>query len=595
MICPRCSVADISPASGACELCGFVPDGSVAVAIPQPDATDQLAREQLAHQFRLDVLLGHGAHSASYLAREGNSSHYVVLKVMPRSQGRDPEADERFRNAAELVATLDHPHIVAVNRFGASDSLFWYTMDHVRARSLREILRSRGPLDLKTCQRLVAQIASALDYAHRRGVVHGALKPENVLVDPNGWVHVSDLLVARAIDPPPRMAERPAPRPTPPGTTGGRTSSQAVRPTPPGTATPRRSDPVARPSGPGAARPSQSGDAGATPRRMTPDPSRPADERRPDYSAPEDIHSGSRTAFSDQYALAVLVHECLAGAPPSAGAAPFEPPATLASVRPDLPAHVTHSVQRAMSQKPAERYPSVLDFAMALETGSLSLTDSQPSGRASDVVLTVPDWQPPPGRRPRWLMPAIGIAVLAVVGWVAWPHLLALRGAPQWESLGRPAAVVPADTTRLPVDSAATPWRAGATTPPAAAADRRSPPARSATSRGTPEASSRSGERRPAARRTPSSSTPAAAPASAPAASPAAGETGRLFVNASPWGQVLVDGQPVGNTPRANLQVSAGSHTIRVVRDGFEPFERTVQVGAGETVRLTDIVLTPRP
>ena len=66
-------------------------------------------------------------------------------------------------------------------------------------------------------------------------------------------------------------------------------------------------------------------------------------------------------------------------------------------------------------------------------------------------------------------------------------------------------------------------------------------------------------------------------------------------MNASPWGQLLIDGVAVGNTPKANLAVAAGSHSIRVVREGYETWERTVQVGAGEAVRLTDIVLTARP
>ena len=64
-------------------------------------------------------------------------------------------------------------------------------------------------------------------------------------------------------------------------------------------------------------------------------------------------------------------------------------------------------------------------------------------------------------------------------------------------------------------------------------------------------------------------------------------------MNASPWGQVFVDGTLIGNTPRANIPLTAGSHAIRVSRDGFSTFERTVRVAAGDTLRITDIVLTP--
>jgi len=108
---------------------------------------------------------------------------------------------------------------------------------------------------------------------------------------------------------------------------------------------------------------------------------------------------------------------------------------------------------------------------------------------------------------------------------------------------------------------------------------------------------------RPASRQAPAS--PAAAPRPSsetlrraaqpqrPAAPPA--EPGHLFVNATPWGQLYVDGQLIGNTPKANLMLPAGDHTIRVLREGYDPFERTIKVAAGETVRLTDITLVQHP
>lgn len=83
-----------------------------------------------------------------------------------------------------------------------------------------------------------------------------------------------------------------------------------------------------------------------------------------------------------------------------------------------------------------------------------------------------------------------------------------------------------------------------------------------------------------------------ASAAAAPAAGPV--EPGHLFVSATPWGQLFVDGQLIGNTPRANLALAPGAHTIRVVRDGFAPFERSLQVASGQVIRLTGIVLAPR-
>ena len=87
---------------------------------------------------------------------------------------------------------------------------------------------------------------------------------------------------------------------------------------------------------------------------------------------------------------------------------------------------------------------------------------------------------------------------------------------------------------------------------------------------------------RPAPRPTP----PAPRPTVTQSASPA-----RLFVNSTPWGQVYIDGQLVGNTPQANLVVAAGAHRVRVARDGFQPWERAVQLAPGQELRITDISL----
>ena len=89
---------------------------------------------------------------------------------------------------------------------------------------------------------------------------------------------------------------------------------------------------------------------------------------------------------------------------------------------------------------------------------------------------------------------------------------------------------------------------------------------------------------------------PAPVPAAAaiqrhkPAAAPL--PTGRVYVNSTPWGQVYIDGELVGNTPRSDLPMAAGSHTLRIVRDGFLPYERQVQVAPGQELRLTDLVLS---
>jgi hypothetical protein len=98
----------------------------------------------------------------------------------------------------------------------------------------------------------------------------------------------------------------------------------------------------------------------------------------------------------------------------------------------------------------------------------------------------------------------------------------------------------------------------------------------------------------PAATEPPPTAGPAREPARAvPDVAPPPVPTGTLFVNATPWGSVYVDGRLVGNTPQTNLRLPAGTYTLRVVRDGFVPWQREVQVRSGDTVRITDIVLAP--
>jgi eukaryotic-like serine/threonine-protein kinase len=540
--CPNCSAGEISPLTGRCELCGFTPEGHVAVQAPQDESVDGLAHEELAALFRLDNLLGNGVDSAVYAARERGSSRHIVIKVMPRPAEGRAAADDRFRRAVESVAVLEHPHIVPVFGHGWTEHLYWYTSERVTGRSLRDFLASRPPLDLKGCQRLVSQVAGALDYAHRRGVVHGALKPENVLVGAEGWVHVTDLLVRRALEQPTFPARPP------------------------------------RQSG---------GDGGVAA------PSAPRIERSA-YVAPEVVEDGLLTSFSDQYALAVLVTECLVGgAGPERGEPGMAPAGSLAAARPDLPPHVAHAVRRALSARPVDRFPGVLDFVAALEAYAPSLPDARPTGQSTSGVLLQTDWEPPddPLRR-RVVVGVIAVAVIVVLVLGLRPVVTRLLGG----SGDRPIPAYDIEPTLDSTARSAGPGRRDG--PPPVREPRRGPgtvappgtavpgadPARVTTQRVPPGTTPGS--------TTPSATTPGAAtPPGTPAVPAAGADAGHLFVNATPWGQLFVDGQLVGNTPKASLGVTPGRHTIRVVREGFAPFERTIQVAPGQTVRLTDIVL----
>ncbi|HEY2804917.1 MAG TPA: serine/threonine-protein kinase, partial [Gemmatimonadales bacterium] len=492
-----------------------------------------------------------------------------------------PDSDGRFRDAITSARGLDHPHLVPVLRSGETDSLLWYTMEHRRGRPLREIVRTTGPMDLKIALRLLTQIAAALDYLHRRGAIHGRLKPDNVLADADNWVFVCDAMIARAFHATP--ATPPAPPAIPPRTSG---AESAPRRPSGATFTPRISDPRT-------GRRSSGASSMPTPPAATPG-------RNP-YGAPEES-TGLLGAASDQYALGAILYTLLAGAPP-------EPTADgrtilpLGALRPNLPPHIEQAVARALSERPNDRFPAVLDFVTALESGATMMRDARPSGRASDLILTIPDWEPPETPMTRWKKPATigGIAALAI-GIVA--VVVTMSGPPAdhgFQMLPPPPPVTPQvhdstpSTTLTPTPSgslrisAPAQVRLGAEPLGVMQSDSRSRRTGQSNRSGRRDSTPASPTSAPASA---PSSAPSAAPSAAPSSAPAAGG-GTLFVNASPWGQLYIDGQLVGNTPKANLAVSAGPHTIRVQREGFNPAERSVRVGAGETVRVTDLVLTP--
>jgi tRNA A-37 threonylcarbamoyl transferase component Bud32 len=778
-------------------MCGAVPEGMIAIAATRAEAVDDLARVELAERFRFDEFLGRGATSAVYLAREQGSTRQIVVKVMPRPAERRALTDERFRIAVESVAALEHPHIVPVFEHGCSDHLYWYSMEHVRGRSLRDFLLQRGTMDLKACLRVVAQVASALDHAHRRGIVHGALWPANVLIDADGWVHVSDLAVRRALEsvppppPPPPPLLLPVPSPAaevapvaraedadasvpedaavaPPG--GGERSppesvevlapeGAVVAPAPGPVVSTRReslpqvllgrgrmvleacrralarlrstiqgagtgvmervragsvyeglvrrgghvagacrrtvargwsaigragrlvmesaregslgdltiqagrrvleagrlaiarlasavargfrslvehvrggslrgvvirlgevaltalrrvaallaraidharrpppsepdflkpeaaaaddgeSEPVGglvsvRPpevlaAGPDVAwGPDEAGPAGELEPAVEPDrgSGQTAGEERSPYDAPE----GLWTPASDQYALAVLVTECLTGSPlRDPGDFDVASAATIAAARANVPFHVVVAVRRAASPKPIDRFASVLDFVAALESPTGPVPEARSASRSSGMVLRQTDYRRArPGQdRRRVVGGALAIAAVAIV--LAWKGPAVVRTV---RRMVTPPKVVP--IASFTTDTAA-PGAGPATSPPVAVPGRGSQPA-------APPAAP------PPAPATPAPATPTRAPVVAPG-------TARLFVNSMPWGQLYVDGQLVGNTPRANLPLAAGTHTIQVVREGFAPYADTVHVLAGQVVRITDIVLVAQP
>jgi len=508
MNCPRCSVNEINPVTGRCDLCGF--SVIAGVATESADVLGELAARQLAHEFDLRDLLGRGRDSAVYRARERSSGRDLLVKVILR-RAAEPDAAETFRELMATFAGFDHPHLVPVLRHGSTDSLLWFVTEDRGAVPL-VALRREGPMDLRRVRRFATQLVAALDYLHRRGIVHGAVRAENVLVDREGWLRLADANYVR-----PRW--RRAPRP-----------SSAV-------ASPVASEPS---------------------------------ERRAPWVSPEEHERGERLPAADQYALAVLLASLVTGREPEPDTDP------LGAFDADVPAHLRRALARALDPVPTRRFASVNDFLFALEdaTGAAQAAPMTARRVTADVV-TVRDWQPPPdGRRPRRIAVGVGIALLVVAtGLFVAPAVRETISPTPSESadlFDDPVAPAPS-TAATPVVRPAAP---GGTVPESV----RAPARRAAADPATP---SRAASPEPAASATASAPPPDATP------------TVRLFVNASPWGEVHLDGTLLGNTPRANIPVTAGAHVLRVTRDGFTAWERRFRANPGDTLRFTDIVLEP--
>ena len=143
----------------------------------------------------MSVELPVGGMSRLFVARERSLGRQVVVKVLPPDQSA-PVSIERFRREAEVLAALQHTHIVPLLGFGAADDLLYYTMPFVRGESLRERLERDGMLPVDEGIALLRELADAVAYAHRQGVIHRDIKPANVLLA-EGHAVLSDFGISR--------------------------------------------------------------------------------------------------------------------------------------------------------------------------------------------------------------------------------------------------------------------------------------------------------------------------------------------------------------------------------------------------------------
>ncbi len=276
----------------------------------------------LEERYRIERQLGAGGMATVYLATDLKHDREVALKVLRPELGA-VLGSERFLAEIKITARLDHPHILTLIDSGAEGGFLYYVLPFVRGESLRDKLNREKQLGLEEALSITRQVASALDYAHRMGVVHRDIKPENILLF-EGEAMLADFGIALAVK-----------------EAGGN-------------------------------RLTETGLSLGTPQYMSPEQA--TGDRQLD-------------ARSDLYSLAAVLYEMLAGEPPVTGPNAqamiaklmTERPTHLRVVRGSVPENIDAAVARALDKTPADRFASAGEFARALDLKPVATTAATPS------------------------------------------------------------------------------------------------------------------------------------------------------------------------------------------------------------------------
>jgi serine/threonine-protein kinase len=159
-----------------------------------------LVGTHLNDRYRLDAMIGAGGMSTVYRAFDTVLERPVAIKLMHREFASDEGQLERFRREARAVAQLSHPHIVGIIDAGEDRSRPYIVFEHVEGETLKDRIRRHGRLSIDEAVAYAIEIARALGAAHARGIVHRDVKPQNVLIDPEGSAKVTDFGIARSAD-----------------------------------------------------------------------------------------------------------------------------------------------------------------------------------------------------------------------------------------------------------------------------------------------------------------------------------------------------------------------------------------------------------
>ena len=312
-------------------------------------------RTVLNDRYELQQRIGRGGMADVFLARDLLLDRPVAIKVLFPEFAVDPNFVERFRREAQSAANLNHPNIVGVYDWGQYANTYFMAMEYVQGRTLADILRANGHVNSQQAAEIGSEIAAALGFAHRNGVVHRDIKPANILIGANGQVKVADFGIARAMNAP---------------TESNLTQAGSVM----GTAT---------------------------------------------YFSPEQAQGANPDPRSDLYSLGIVLYEMVAGRPPFSGENPVsiaykqvhEQPQPLNQLVADVPKPFEAIVAKLLAKKPEIRYPTaeaVRDDlrrfrngepvqALATAMGAATATAAMPRSAAAAATVGLPRTTAMPG------------------------------------------------------------------------------------------------------------------------------------------------------------------------------------------------------
>src|SRR5438552_3990215 len=157
-----------------------------------------MVRQQLKDEYEILDELGRGGMAIVFKAREKQLDREVAIKVLPFSLAFDKEFVERFQREARTSAKLEHPNIIPIYRVGKSGRIIYFVMKFLRGKPLSSVLAARGSLPPAEIRQILVQVARALAYAHKSGIVQRDIKPDNIMFDEHGLAVVTDFGIAKA-------------------------------------------------------------------------------------------------------------------------------------------------------------------------------------------------------------------------------------------------------------------------------------------------------------------------------------------------------------------------------------------------------------